>query len=126
MMTTLSGQEEAKGGGALMGLGAAAAGAGGDQGALENGSAGGGAAGPYGGASRKLEELFTYWLSQKETAEMVEHCVTAVRQGQALPCESALEVRVHGMVVDDGDWIRQRCAVGWGLDFWADKRGGGG
>lgn len=45
------------------------------------------------GASRKLEELFVYWLSQKETTEMVEHCVTAVRQGQALPCESALEVR---------------------------------
>jgi hypothetical protein len=47
-----------------------------------------------GGASRKLEELFVYWLSQKETTEMVEHCVTAVRQGQALPCESALEVSV--------------------------------
>lgn len=49
--------------------------------------------GVYNGASRKLEELFVYWLSQKETTEMVEHCVTAVRQGQALPCESALEVR---------------------------------
>ena len=46
----------------------------------------------YNGASRKLEELFVYWLSQKETTEMVEHCVTAVRQGQALPHESALEV----------------------------------
>lgn len=46
----------------------------------------------YNGASRKLEELFVYWLSQKETTEMVEQCVTAVRQGQALPCESALEV----------------------------------
>lgn len=48
--------------------------------------------GGYNGASRKLEELFVYWLSQKETTEMVEQCVTAVRQGQALPCESAQEV----------------------------------
>ncbi len=76
-----------------MGLGAAGSGSGsggsGDE-ALENGAAGG--AGAYGGASRKLEELFTYWLSQKETSEMVEHCVTAVRQGQALPSDSALEV----------------------------------
>lgn len=52
-----------------------------------------GEGGGFNGASRKLEELFVYWLSQKETTEMVEHCVTAVRQGQALPCESALEVR---------------------------------
>jgi len=55
-----------------------------------------------GGASRKLEELFVYWLSQKETTEMVEHCVTAVRQGQALPCESALEVRAGGREGKEG------------------------
>ena len=54
-----------------------------------------------GGASRKLEELFVFWLSQKETTEMVEHCVTAVRQGQALPCESALEVRAGEGVRED-------------------------
>lgn len=28
---------------------------------------------------------------------MVENCVTAVRQGQALPSESALEVRARGV-----------------------------
>lgn len=58
---------------------------------------GSGAGGEYNGASRKLEELFVYWLSQKETTEMVENCVTAVRQGQALPSESALEVRARGV-----------------------------
>ena len=51
---------------------------------------------PYHGASRKLEELFVYWLSQKETAEMVEHCVGAVHQGQTLSCESGLEVSSCG------------------------------
>lgn len=60
--------------------------------------------GVYDGASRKLEELFVYWLSQKETTEMVEHCVTAVRQGQALPCESALEVRAGEGRWESGGW----------------------
>lgn len=55
-------------------------------------SGGADAAGVYGGASRKLEELFNYWLSQRESQELVESCVTAIRQGQALPCDSSLEV----------------------------------
>lgn len=75
---------------AMLGEAAAAAGAAGENGGGAGGAAA--AAGAYGGASRKLEELFSYWLSQKETAEMVEHCVTAVRQGQALPVDPGLEV----------------------------------
>lgn len=47
---------------------------------------------PYTGAAIKLEELFFYWLSQKETVEMVEGYVSAVVQGQAVPLEMTSEV----------------------------------
>lgn len=73
----------------------------------ESDSTGGGGGGAdaacvYGGASRKLEELFTYWLSQRESQELVESCVTAIRQGLALPCDSSLEVRGRGGL---GSWM---------------------
>ena len=98
----VEGQEEAKAGGAASFMALAA------EAAAEDGSGGStGAAAAYGGASRKLEELFVFWLSQKETGDMVEHCVTAVRQGQTLmPCDSALEVGGRkGPLCGSGNWI---------------------
>jgi hypothetical protein len=44
---------------------------------------------PCTGATIKIEELFFHWLSQKDTADMVEQCVAALLQNQ--PVQSTAE-----------------------------------
>lgn len=46
----------------------------------------------YTGAAIKIEELFFYWLCQKETVDMVDSCITKIVQGGSLSGDPPSEV----------------------------------